>query len=216
MVHDLFPDDWIQPEEGYRFSVDSILLASFAPFSLPGGKAADFGAGCGVVALEALVQGRLAGVKSLVFVEVMEYFRPSLEKNLKRAKKLLPNPPEFKIFWKDWRNISLEDLGGPLDYLTVNPPYRKPDSGKEPKGTLKVARTEIMGGIIDLLQKGKSLLNPGGILTLSWPRARLPELLRTAEGLGLTLSYLEFPPRSKSKLVLAKLANGQARQRKRP
>ncbi|MDR2351885.1 MAG: methyltransferase [Deltaproteobacteria bacterium] len=168
--------DWIQPTQGYRFSVDSIHLASFAPTELVG-QAADLGAGVGVVGLEALTRGRLQGLKTLYLVEVQESFRPFLFQNVLLAQLWLQNKaPELKIIISDWRALEPTDFGGQLDYLISNPPYFTKNSGKISSRKSPGSRHEIYGGIAELLQSSTKLLKPYGTLCLSWPQRRLAEL----------------------------------------
>jgi tRNA1(Val) A37 N6-methylase TrmN6 len=76
-------DDYLQPERGYRFSQDSILLARWCPVRQTG-RAADLGAGCGVVSLEALAFGRLEGLEELWLVEADQQFKKTLVANVER------------------------------------------------------------------------------------------------------------------------------------
>ncbi|MDR1298166.1 MAG: hypothetical protein LBO05_12540 [Deltaproteobacteria bacterium] len=79
------PRDYRQPPDGYRFSRDSILLARFARPVLARGRAADLGAGCGAVGLEALAAGRLRGLETLFMVEADRVFEECLAANVADA-----------------------------------------------------------------------------------------------------------------------------------
>jgi tRNA1(Val) A37 N6-methylase TrmN6 len=125
------PDDWAQPARGYRFTGDSVALARFLPGTLRG-TAADLGAGCGVVALEALAQGRLAGASRVFLLERDPAFLPILLANAARARRLVPALPPVEAVIADWRDIAPADLGGPVSLAFSNPPYFRPGTGRPP------------------------------------------------------------------------------------
>ncbi|MDR1165393.1 MAG: hypothetical protein LBO66_05895 [Deltaproteobacteria bacterium] len=193
--------DWSQPHRGYRFSQDSVLLAHSAPQFLAG-IAADFGAGCGVVGLEALAAGRLRGADGLYLVEAQPLFSPFLKYNAQRARRLVPDSPPLKILVKDWRALKPEDLGGKISYLTANPPYFAPGRGRSPREERLWGREERRGGLSSLLRQAAALLAPQGALSLSWPRARLPELLAGLSAHSFAPSSFAFPSRRGDSLIL--------------
>jgi tRNA1Val (adenine37-N6)-methyltransferase len=196
------PGDYRQPEGGYRFSRDSVLLALFAPEELPG-RAADLGAGCGVVGLEALARGRLKGLKALYLIEAAEVFREALMENAGKAAS--PSGPAITPLMADWRRLGPDDLGGPLDHLLVNPPYFPVGSSGPARPDRHRARHETHGDLGDLFGTARRLLRPGGGLSLSWPRARLAVLVETAAASGWAPVRLKLPPRPGNGLVLAEL-----------
>jgi tRNA1Val (adenine37-N6)-methyltransferase len=217
-------EDYLQPEDGYRFSRDSILLARFTPKE-QFGRAADLGAGCGVVGLEALAQGHLVGLSTLYLVEANDIFSTSLEENIRRAKKAQMEEndlsaqngtektvqtgsqrkyaPELIALMADWRYLDQPDLGGPLDYLVVNPPYFPVGASGKVKEARHQARHETLGHLGDLFQAAKRLLAPGARLSLTWPRSRLTDLTKISVKYDFTALRFEFPPRPGLDLILA-------------
>ncbi len=163
-----------QPKDGYRFSADSLLLAEFADLR-GGARAADFGAGCGVVGLSALEKGRAAGLARLFFVERDPELRAALEMNLalyrpRTATDLVAIPG-------DWRRLTPADFHGPLDYVLSNPPYFPLGSGRPSRHPgREAARREVFGGLADLIAAAARLLAPGGRLALMLPARRTAEL----------------------------------------
>jgi tRNA1(Val) A37 N6-methylase TrmN6 len=204
-------DDWAQPEKGYRFSEDSILLASLAFEAKEAtrvGSAADLGAGCGVVGLEALVTGALSGIKALHLVEADANFLGYLQKNVKRAKNLINAPCKVEIHLKDWRDLNQGDFGGPLSYITSNPPYFTLQSGRSGvRGNS--ARRESRGGLAELIEAAFSLLKVNGIFTLSFPRCRTYELIKLIKRRFQAVS-INYPSRAKSSLALITLQKADA------
>jgi tRNA1Val (adenine37-N6)-methyltransferase len=207
--------DWAQPPRGYRFSEDSVLLAGFAPGSLRGPDA-DLGAGCGVVGLEALAKGRLKGSTALFLVERDEGFLPYLQGNAALALASLPSPPRIIPLIRDWRELGLGDLGGPLAAILANPPYLPRGRGRFAKGDGAFAKGELFGGLGSLLAASRGLLAPGGTLTLSLPARRLGELASLARPEGLALGPLRFHGRGGSQLLLARLSSPPAQGAKGP
>jgi tRNA1Val (adenine37-N6)-methyltransferase len=196
------PDDYRQPEGGYRFSQDSVLLARFVPPLLEG-RAADLGAGCGVVGLEALAQGRLGGLGTLFLIEAGRDFRDSLRENAARALASRPDGPEIVAIEADWRFLGPSALDGPLDFLVVNPPYHKGGSSGQARAGRLQARHETMGGLGDLFGAAGRLLRPLSPMALSFPRERLRDLVGAAAAAGFAASRFHMPPRRGLGLVLA-------------
>jgi tRNA1Val (adenine37-N6)-methyltransferase len=192
--------DYRQPEKGYRFSQDSVLLARYAP-QRARGRVADLGAGCGVVGLEALAQGRLRGLDELILIEAGESFRSSLEDNAQRFRK--PQGPTITVLMADWRDLDPDDLGGPLDYALANPPYFPTGSSGTPRTERHRARHETLGDLGEFLDAAKRLLKPSGRLAVCWPRARLDCLIAGADDNALIPIKFWLPPRVGCDLVLA-------------
>jgi tRNA1Val (adenine37-N6)-methyltransferase len=196
-------DDYLQPRNGYRFSQDSPLLARWAPPRLLG-RAADLGAGCGVVGLEALAAGRLQGLDELLFVEADPAFRESLSANVARAS--AAGAPALTVIWADWRSLAPGDLRGPLDLILANPPHHPAGAGRPPARGRLMARHEILGRAADFLAASARLLAPGGRLLMSWPRRRLADVVGTARDLGLATARLATEPgRAGASLALLEL-----------
>jgi tRNA1Val (adenine37-N6)-methyltransferase len=209
---DLISADWSQPEEGYRFSRDSVVLSGLLPERAPG-LAADLGAGCGVVSLEALASGRLKGLEGLYLVEREEYFLSSLAANVRRAGRLVSDPPETRILFKDWRDLGPGDFPGPLDLLCANPPYTPLGRGRMSPKPRNSARMELHGDLSSLLECAGRILKNGGLFCLSLPRIRLAELLRIGGRLSFLPEFFHFPAVKNSRLALVRLS---LRLRRRP
>lgn len=123
-----FPRGLIQPEGGYRFSLDSLLLACFAR---PGRHhaGADLGCGCGVVGLGLLL--RHPGL-TLTGVEL----DPAAVEAARRNASALSLADNFSIVQADvadWRPAAV------LDFVAANPPYRRPEAGRVSRGAARAA-----------------------------------------------------------------------------
>jgi tRNA1Val (adenine37-N6)-methyltransferase len=201
--------DWAQPGKGLRFSRDSVLLAEFAPLAMTG-SACDLGAGSGVVALEALAKGRLRGLERLWLLELDRSYEPILQENVRMLEGIMDKPPEVRLVFSDWSGAGPDDFGGPVNYVTSNPPYTEPGSGRAPRDPRRAsARHGSLGSLGSLAACASRILLPGGIFTLCLPRRRLPELWALADGLGLEKSLLSFPEASPRAPALVKLVKGR-------
>ena len=148
-----------QPLNGYHFSADSIYLADQADFQ-NARTAADFGAGCGIVGLCALEKKKPDSLKRLFFVEREQAFFPSLKKNIELYQ---PHTNAgLSIISRDWRDLTPEDFGGPIDYVLANPPYFSPNSRPSPNPVRDAARRELHGNLNDLVEVLKRLISPAG------------------------------------------------------
>jgi tRNA1Val (adenine37-N6)-methyltransferase len=174
------PLDIRQPERGYRFSIDSVLLAGFAASWCRGGVL-DLGTGCGVLLL---LLSRLSGeMGSGTGVELQEDLLAFARENFRN------NGPErlLRAVEGDFRR---EVAGVPpetFDLVVSNPPYgragrgrRNPDPGK------RAARHDDSCSLPELFAAARRFLAPGGRFALILPAGRLPEIEACArrEGMG--------------------------------
>jgi tRNA1(Val) A37 N6-methylase TrmN6 len=192
--------DYFQPP-GLHFSEDSVILAKKAPQNLDQGRAADLGCGCGVVGLEALANGRLLGIKELIFVEKALIFQEYLLANLKRYNSSLY---QLKALLSDWRDLTPENLGGPMDYIICNPPWFSPRNRKSPCPDKAAMRQELSGDLAALFNASEKLLRPNGRLTLAWPGQRQAYFIKALSKFPrLELCRLDCLVRYSGRLLLA-------------
>lgn len=163
-----------QPEGAYRFSADSVLLARFV--DLKGvARAADFGAGCGVVGLCALeLHKDSACPADFFFVERQELLLKSLRLNLGLYAPACRS--RLQGLAADWRDLRFSDFGGFLDYVMVNPPYSPISARPSNSPCRDEARREVHGTLADLCLSLSRLLRPGGRAALMLPFRRREEL----------------------------------------
>ncbi|UQZ90902.1 hypothetical protein C4J81_17465 [Deltaproteobacteria bacterium Smac51] len=172
-----------QPESGYRFSADSLLLAEFASCG-NANRLADLGAGCGIVGLAALEKGRAPSAEEVFFVEVNPDFLEPLSANISLYQPR--TAARLRCLQSDWRELKPEDFGGRLDYIMVNPPYFRRNSGRPSRNlAANAARHEVHGDLGDLCRCLARLLAPNGRAALMLPIRREAELLATLEACNL-------------------------------
>ncbi|MEW6263794.1 MAG: methyltransferase [Thermodesulfobacteriota bacterium] len=158
-----------QPAEGYRFSLDALLLADFARPS-PGQTVIDLGAGVGVVALALawrLGQGRVLAVE--IQPRLAELARKNAEINRQAA---------VEVLEMDWTRLTLDHLGGPADYAVCNPPYREIGTGRiNPGDEEAAARHELRGRLVEAARAAGRILSPSGRLAVVYPASRLVSMI---------------------------------------
>ena len=168
----------LQPREGYRFSVDSLLLVDFM-VPKRGARVLDIGAGCGVIGLCILKRFSKAHV---TFIEIQDQLFELLVENIKKngleecAKAIQGDFTDFRRLFPP----------GQFDLVVSNPPYRTPESGRlciEAQEAL--SRHEITLGLETLLRGVRHVLRPGGHFYIIYPADRGGVLMAQLIGHGL-------------------------------
>jgi len=173
-----------QPERGYRFSIDSVILAGFAaPFCRR--AVLDLGTGCGVLLLllSRLAPGMLAGTG----VELQEDLLRFAHRNFR------DNCPDGRLVAVpgDVRGGIPGVAPGSFDLVVSNPPYgraghgrRNPDRGKE------TARHEVTCALPELFAAASRFLSADGRFAFILPYPRLSEIEPCAAKEGLRVEFL--------------------------
>ena len=159
-----------QKKNGYRFSLDPILLAAHVS-PKEKDKILDIGTGSGIIPIS------LAYRKKNIKITGVEIQKPLYEVALKNIEinNLLES---ITLYNNDIKNITQSDLSGPVDIIVTNPPYRKTGTGRlNPESEKAVARHEIRLDIDLLLKKTKSLLKNKGRFYIIYPASRAAELI---------------------------------------
>lgn len=145
----------LQHKSGLTFGSDAFLLSAFCR-PCPGGKAADFGCGTGVIALLLAAGNTFAHITG---VEVQETFVELARQNIESNR----FSHTVSALCKDVRELSPADFGGELDAVVANPPYMRTDSGyASPHKEKQIARHEVLGGITDFAAAAARCLKYGG------------------------------------------------------
>jgi len=157
----------IQSRQGYRFSVDALLLAEFVSVRSED-VVVDLGAGCGIISLVLAVKRK---VGFIVGLELQEELASQAQRNI------VLNQLEKKIaiICGDLRHLP---IGPAFAHIVVcNPPYRRQKSGRiNPDLSKAIARHELSTKVNDILAAGKALLKEEGRLALIYPANRLAEI----------------------------------------
>lgn len=158
----------IQSKDGYRFSIDAVLLSHFVTIK-PGDLVVDLGTGCGVILLILLLT---RPVKHALGLEIQEDLASQAARNARLNG------------FEDRMNVVLGDIRRPpfaensADVVVCNPPYRGVGSGRINPDTRKaIARHEILASIEDVMLAAKRLLREKGRLVVIYPSVRLVDIL---------------------------------------
>jgi len=166
-----------QPRDGYRFSVDPLLLVDFV--SPPFSQVIDFCAGVGVVGLGLLTRAPHA---QATLVELQERLAGLAARNAEH------NGLGERVTVRRQNAVAepLADLGARYDLAVANPPYRRLEDGPaSPVAEVAIAQHELELTLESLLVAMRRVLAPGGRAALVYPAARLPALLAGLEAAGL-------------------------------
>lgn len=194
-----------QPKNGYRFSVDSLLLFDFV--NLRKAKSiADLGAGSGIIGI--LLAGKYPGASVDLF-ELQDNLAGMAEKNviLNRCE------DRVRVIKCDLRELRAAPSAHPrYDLVVSNPPFRRLKSGRlnieEEKA---IARHEITLRLHECINAASALLRNRGRLCMIYHPCRLPELLNVMRGKGIEAKRMRFvhsTTSSEAKMVLLETVQG--------
>ena len=184
-----------QHKTGYRFSIDSVLLAGFVRPG-KGRRLVDLGCGCGIIAL--LLAGRYADLR-MWGVEI----QPALAALARRNVTANGMAGRIRILEIDMRALSQSMTGGVVDGACCNPPFGRARSGRiNPNTEQALARHEIQISLPALTGVARRILRTGGRFSLIFPADRLTDLLCQMRAdniepkrLQMVHSYAARPPR---------------------
>lgn len=158
----------IQNREVFSFTMDSVLLSSFAGV-IKGDRVIDLGTGTGVLPL--LIAGRKE-VKEIIGLEIQE---PLVDMATRSVE--LNNLNNIKIIKGDIKD-SINLFGSEsFDVVVSNPPYMKGQRGEINALTTKaIARHEILCDLEDVVSNGAKLVKYGGKVALVHRTERLTDI----------------------------------------
>lgn len=192
----------IQKKDGFRFSVDAVILSDFFSPTRKG-KILDIGCGNGIIPILLYSKGK---GEDITGVEIQE---ENCELALKNVK--LNNLEKYiKIENSDVKEYP---KGNTFDYIISNPPYMEVDGKKQNILSCKsIARHELTLNLYDLIRNTKRLLKPVGSITLVHRSYRFTDISRILEDCGFSLKRVRFVYYSKdrnSNLVLVEAFKGK-------
>lgn len=159
----------LQKKNGYRFSLDSILLAQFTRID-PESRVLELGLGSGVISLILCYRSGC----SLTGVELQE----QLAEMAARSFRLNRLDHLMDIIRCDLRLIKDVLPAGKFDAVVFNPPYRKKGSGRISANAEKAhARHELSAGLADFISAADYLIRKAGTVFAIYPATRGVELI---------------------------------------
>ncbi|MBP8819643.1 MAG: tRNA1(Val) (adenine(37)-N6)-methyltransferase [Syntrophomonadaceae bacterium] len=160
----------IQPRQGYRFSIDAVLLAHF-PDLKKVKQAVDLGCGNGVISL--LLSARSATIK-VTGIEIQE----AMVKRAQRSVEYNLLQEQVEIIRGDLQEIEKCLPAASTDLVLSNPPFWSREEGhisKNPEDAC--ARHEIAMDLTGLIRAAAYLLRPGGSFCLIHRAERLTDIV---------------------------------------
>jgi len=194
-----------QHVDGYRFSVDAVLLAHFLR-PRPGDRILDLGAGCGVVSL--IISYRLPQV-TITALELQPRLAELISGNIERNHL----QDRISLVQGDLRQISALFPPESFDWVVCNPPYGKLAAGRlNPADEQAVCRHEIASDLGDIIRAISFSLKNRGRAALIYPANRAAVLLAALKAAALEpkrLQIIHSYPGGEGKLVLVEaMKNG--------
>lgn len=197
----------VQPRCGYRFSVDSLLLAEFA--HLPErGRVADLGTGSGVIAL--IVAKKMPAVE-VVGIDL----QGEMVERAKLSARINGLSHRVSFVRLNYRDVKDAFEPESFDYVIANPPYWEPDRGRMVKDRGKaLARYELEATLEDLVEAAFYLLRFRGKFGLIFCAERSVDVLSSLRARGLEPKRLRFVhpySRRKAQFVMVEAVKGAKR-----
>jgi tRNA1Val (adenine37-N6)-methyltransferase len=183
----------IQRRDGYRFSIDPLLLANFV--TLKKNEALlDVGTGCGIIPIYLSMKG---WKNRLVGIEIQNELHGLCLRN-----KALNNCENVEFVSGDARTLA--GALGSFQVVVSNPPYVKERTGRKcPDSSRLVARSETTLSLSALMAVASSVLSTSGRLYLVYPAKRLAELVDESRNRRLEPKRLRFVhPRAGAPAIL--------------
>ena len=166
----------LQPAEGYRVNIDSLLLAAFAARGPAAKLAVDLGAGVGAVGL---VLARVGIASSVVLLEREAFLVELAQKNLATA-----GARGEAVQLDIGRDRLPAELRERADLVVCNPPYFPEGSVRKQKHPLtEAARTGELWPFVGAA--ARALRGTRGRAAFAYPARSLAELLAAGEEAGL-------------------------------
>jgi tRNA1Val (adenine37-N6)-methyltransferase len=161
-----------QPRHGYRYSVDSILLAHFSP-PQSGDSVLDLGCGCGIIGLIMLFRWR-ARCKRLVGLEI----QPELAELARENGQVNGFGDAYSVVEGDIRTIQDYFPAESFSRVVCNPPYYAPGTGRENDDRQSViARHQVCASTDQIMAAASLVVKNRGVVSVVFPADGLVDLL---------------------------------------
>jgi len=177
----------LQHADGYRFSIDPVLLANFVRLGRDE-TILDLGAGCGILGL-ILLYRKSDNIRSLTAFELQAGLAELARDNIRLNK----FQKQMQVMEGDLCNI--KKLLKPEAFSTVicNPPFYplgggRPSSNKESE----IARHQVACTLTDILKAAATAVKNRGRVSLIYPADGLGSLLALLPRQGLTAKRLQL------------------------
>jgi tRNA1Val (adenine37-N6)-methyltransferase len=200
---------WVmQPRQGYRFSVDAVLLAHFAA-PPRGARIVDLGTGCGILPL--LLSYRQPEIRGTA-IEIQPRLAALARDNFAANGLDLT----WRLVEHDFRRLAEVLPADSCDWAVCNPPYRQAGASRcNPMPEQAMARHELCVDLPAVTAALRHALRIGGRAALIYPAARTAALVASLRGEGLEPKRMQVVhgyPGSAGKLILMEAARGDGQE----
>ncbi len=162
----------LQKKDGYRFSLDPLLLAAFVTLK-KGDRVIDLGTGSGVLPL-VLAHTQAAAGAHYIGLEI----QPALADLAARSVRANGLDGAIKIVTGDIRQVRARFAADSFDVVVANPPYLPAGQGRlNPDDQRALARHEVSLTLPELIHAARHLVRGRGRVCLIYTSKRLAELL---------------------------------------
>ena len=176
-----------QTEKGYRFSVDSVLIAHFVSVR-ENDRILDLGAGCGIIMLILLYRFGLR-IKEVVGVEIQQSLADLARKNLQ------VNGFEDcgRIIAGNVKNLAVLLAPESFDTIVCNPPFYHQGAGR-PNSCLeaRLARHQILADLNDFLNASALAVRNKGMVYFIYPAGQLGTFIASLGKHRLEVKKMQF------------------------
>ncbi len=169
-----------QPNSGYCYNSDSIILYGFISRFKPKGRMLDVGTGCGIVGL-------------LVAKDHPSVMLEGIEKQAVYAEFARRNAQINKIPYSlhEGDFLEFDDRDG-FDWIVSNPPFYHEGSDRSQDPMLHQARYNVHLPLPEFAKKIARLLRPKGEAALCYDARQFPQLCCAFEDAGLRVVDVQF------------------------
>ena len=175
----------VQPRDGYRFSIDSILLGRFVR-GRGRDRVLELGAGCGVISV---MIAALCHPREVVAIEIQPDLAAIAARNA-----ALNRLDSIRVINADLRARRIDGLApASCDLVVANPPYRALCSGREsPNLGRRIARDESAATLAEFVAVAKRFAANGAKAAFVFDASRSAELLRCLAANSLEPKRIRF------------------------
>jgi tRNA1Val (adenine37-N6)-methyltransferase len=160
-----------QPRQGYRFSVDSLLLAHFSTVQR-GDSILDMGCGCGIIGLILMFRWQTI-LQALVGLEI----QPELAELARENVRLNGFEYKHKIVEGDLRTIKFYFRAESFSRVICNPPFFTSGSGRENADRQSlIARHQVCSTTDQIMAAASLVVKNRGFVSVVFPADRLVEI----------------------------------------
>ena len=175
----------VQPRDGYRFSIDSILLGRFVR-GHGRDRVLELGAGCGVISVMIAALWR---PREVVAIEIQPDLAAIAARNA-----ALNRLDSIRVINADLRARRIDGLApASCDLVVANPPYRALRTGRvSPNPGRRIARDESAATLAEFVAAAKRFAANGAKAAFVFDASRSAELLRCLAANSLEPKRIRF------------------------